>query len=808
MAETKQVVLPVTGMTCANCVATIERSLKKVNGVTAANVNLSSERAVVEFNPRFTDLDRIISRVEKAGYGIATGMAEIFLRDIGDQTDLNRLATKLKEIDGILNVQSNLVTHRVDIEYIPTLINQSDIRTKIHNLGFALLEAKGEDEDAEQRARNLEIKQQLHYLLIGLMFTVPLFLFSMARDFNLLPHQIGHSGWASILMWLLATPVQFYVGWQYYVGAYKSIRNGSANMDVLIALGSSAAYFYSIPIALGFLEGHVYFETAAMIITLIKVGKYLEARAKGHTSEAIKKLVSLRPKSAHILRDGEEIDIPVDEVRVGDIIFVHPGEKIPVDGVVIEGHSAVDEAMLTGESMPVDKTIGSSVFGATINKLGFLKIEATKVGKDTALAQIIRLVEEAQGSKAPIQKIADQVSGVFVPIVILIALITFLIWYFVVPIFNPAMGGALSTAIIRMVAVLVIACPCAMGLATPTAVMVGTGRGAELGILIKSGEALERAGKATSIVFDKTGTITKGQPKVTDIIVLNPGFDEEQLLHLCGSLEKASEHPLGEAIVAEATERNVNLVDPQRFKATAGLGVAGDVDGYHLLIGNRKSVQIGEEEENKYQSIIDRLEQEAKTVVYVTIDGKLQGLFAIADTIKNDARKAIDELKELGIKVALITGDNQRVAHVIAQKIGIELVFAEIMPGEKADQIRGLQEKGEIVGMVGDGVNDAPALAQADVGIAIGSGTDVAIATAPIVLIREDISSVVTAIRLSKKTLRTIKQNLFWAFIYNIILIPAAALGYLNPMLAAAAMAFSSVFVVSNSLRLRKMPLN
>jgi len=808
MAETKQVVLPVTGMTCANCVATIERSLKKVNGVTAANVNLSSERAVVEFNPRFTDLDRIISRVEKAGYGIATGMAEIFLRDIGDQTDLNRLATKLKEIDGILNVQSNLVTHRVDIEYIPTLINQSDIRTKIHNLGFALLEAKGEDEDAEQRARNLEIKQQLHYLLIGLMFTVPLFLFSMARDFNLLPHQIGHSGWASILMWLLATPVQFYVGWQYYVGAYKSIRNGSANMDVLIALGSSAAYFYSIPIALGFLEGHVYFETAAMIITLIKVGKYLEARAKGHTSEAIKKLVSLRPKSAHILRDGEEIDIPVDEVRVGDIIFVHPGEKIPVDGVVIEGHSAVDEAMLTGESMPVDKTIGSSVFGATINKLGFLKIEATKVGKDTALAQIIRLVEEAQGSKAPIQKIADQVSGVFVPIVILIALITFLIWYFVVPIFNPAMGGALSTAIIRMVAVLVIACPCAMGLATPTAVMVGTGRGAELGILIKSGEALERAGKATSIVFDKTGTITKGQPKVTDIIVLNPGFDEEQLLHLCGSLEKASEHPLGEAIVAEATERNVNLVDPQRFKATAGLGVAGDVDGYHLLIGNRKSVQIGEEEENKYQSIIDRLEQEAKTVVYVTIDGKLQGLFAIADTIKNDAKKAIDELKELGIKVALITGDNQKVAHVIARKIGIELVFAEIMPGEKADQIRGLQEKGEIVGMVGDGVNDAPALAQADVGIAIGSGTDVAIATAPIVLIREDISSVVTAIRLSKKTLRTIKQNLFWAFIYNIILIPAAALGYLNPMLAAAAMAFSSVFVVSNSLRLRKMPLN
>lgn len=808
MADTKQVVLPVTGMTCANCVATIERNLKKVNGVTTANVNLSSERAVVEFNPQLTDLKSIMARVEKAGYGIATGQAEFYLKDIGDQTDLNRLANKLKEMDGVLDVQVNLVTHRVDIKYIPTVINQSDLRARIHKIGFSLLETKVEDEDAEQHARQHEIQQQFHFLIVGLLFTVPLFLFSMARDFNLLPHQIAHSSWANIFMGVLATPVQFYVGWQYYVGAYKAIRNGSANMDVLIALGSSAAYFYSIPIALGILEGHTYFETAATIITLIKVGKYLEARAKGHTSEAIKKLVSLRPKTAHILRDGEEIEVPVDEVRVGDIIFVHPGEKIPVDGVVIEGHSTVDEAMLTGESMPVDKTIGSNVFGATINKMGFIKVEATKVGKDTALAQIIRLVEEAQGSKAPIQKIADQVSAIFVPIVILIALTTFIIWFFVVPNFHPGMSDILASAIIRMVAVLVIACPCAMGLATPTAVMVGTGRGAELGILIKSGEALERAGKATTLVFDKTGTITKGQPKVTDIIVMNPPMDEGQIIQLCGSLEKGSEHPLGEAIVAEATERNINLLNPDNFKAIPGMGVEGEVAGHHIIIANRSGAQLDEREINQNQSIVDQLEQEAKTVVYVNIDGKLSAIFAIADTIKPNAEKTVAELKKMGLKVAMITGDNQKVASVIAGKIGIDFIFAEILPGEKAAQVKSLQEKGEIVGMVGDGVNDAPALAQADVGIAIGSGTDVAIAAAPIVLIREDISSVVTAIRLSRKTLQTIKQNLFWAFFYNIILIPAAALGYLNPILAAGAMAFSSVFVVSNSLRLRKIPLN
>ncbi|MGB9673016.1 MAG: heavy metal translocating P-type ATPase [Anaerolineales bacterium] len=808
MSNTKQVVLPVTGMTCANCVATIERNLKKVNGVKLANVNLSSERALVEFDPSLTDLKSIMERVEKAGYGVATGKAELFLRANGDQSDLNRLETKLKEFEGILKVQTNIVNYRVDVEYVPTLVSQADIRQKIESLGFSLMETKGNEEDAEQKAREHEIQQQLHYLKVGLLFTVPLFLFSMGRDFNLLPHAIAHSVWANIFMWILATPVQFYVGWQYYVGAYKALRNGSANMDVLIALGSSAAYFYSIPIALGLLDGHVYFETAAMIITLIKIGKYLEARARGQTSEAIKKLISLKPKVAHVIRDGKELDIAVDEVLVGDIVFVHPGEKIPVDGVVVEGNSSIDEAMLTGEAMPVEKTIGDNVFGATINKLGYLKIEATKVGKDTALAQIIRLVEEAQGSKAPIQKIADQVSAIFVPVVILIASITFASWYFVVPRFIPITGGLLSTAIIRMVAVLVIACPCAMGLATPTAVMVGTGRGAMLGILIKSGEALERAGKITTLVFDKTGTITKGQPHITDIFILNPEISTEELLHICASLEKASEHPLGEAIVAEATKRGITLIDPERFKAIAGLGVEGVVEGHYLIISNQRGVQNNQEELEFLQPKIAQFEGEAKTVIYVTLDGILLGCIAIADTLKENSAKAISELKEMGLKIGLLTGDNQHVAHVIAEKLGIDLVLAEVMPGEKAHQIRKLQEQGETVGMVGDGINDAPALAQADVGIAIGNGTDVAIAAAPIVLIGDDLLGVVNAIRLSRKTLQTIKQNLFWAFFYNIILIPSAAMGYLNPMLAAGAMAFSSVFVVTNSLRLKKAHLN
>ena len=519
MSESKQVILPITGMTCANCVATVERNLKKEKGVSVANVNLSSERATVEFNPELSKLGDLIERVNRAGYGVATGEADLLVKRMSDDSDARRIEKAINKIEGVLEANVSITTEHARIRYIPTIVSQAELRRVIKSSGFEVVETGTDSEDAEQLARQHEIDQQRRLLLIGLVFTIPLFSLAMVRD--LLMPSWGEDVWVNWLMFLLATPVQFYVGWQYYVGAFTALRNRSANMDVLIAMGSSVAYVFSIFVTLGSLPGHVYFETSAVIITLIKLGKYLEARAKGRTSEAIKKMMGLRAKTAHVVRDGNEIEVAVDDVMIGDIVLVKPGEKIPVDGIVIEGHSSVDESMLTGESMPVEKKAGEAVIGATINKLGFIKFEATKVGKETALAQIIRLVEEAQGSKAPIQKLADNVSQVFVPIVIGIALVTFLVWYFVIPLPVNSDINLFTRALINMVAVLVIACPCAMGLATPTAVMVGTGKGAEIGILLRSGEALERAGKIDIVVLDKTGTITKGQPTVTDMIVLD-----------------------------------------------------------------------------------------------------------------------------------------------------------------------------------------------------------------------------------------------------------------------------------------------
>jgi len=808
----KTLTLPVSGMTCVNCAQTVERNVRRLDGVHEANINFASEKLSLVYDDALVGTDDVVARIRKAGYDVPERTVDLPITGMDCVNCANSVQRSLRKVEGVLDANVNFATEHALVRAAPNVTRQ-ELVAAVERAGYGVVEAadEAELEDAEQAAREAEIRHNTRRVLVGVLFTVPLLILSMGRDLGLLGHW-AHADWVNYLFWALATPVQFWVGREFYRGAYTSLRSGSANMDVLIALGSSAAYFYSIPVTLGLLGDHVYFETSASIVTLIATGTLLETIAKGRTSAAIKALMGLRAKTARVLRDGAEQDIPIEQVRVGDVILVRPGEKIPVDGAVLEGHSAVDESMITGESLPVEKGPGDAVIGATINRQGLLKFEATKVGRETALAQIIRLVEQAQGSKAPIQRLADQVSAIFVPAVVSIALLTFAIWWIV--------GGEFTPAFVRMIAVLVIACPCAMGLATPTAIMVGMGKGAQNGILFKSSEALERAHKLTAVVLDKTGTLTRGEPTVTDIVVsAHAPLDEGALLSLAASAERGSEHPLGEAIVRAAQGRSLPLDAPQRFEALAGHGIRAQVGERTVLLGNRALMAAQDVHLNGLEAEAERLQAQAKTAMWLAVDGQASGVIAVADTIKEGSVEAVRQLHDLGLTVVMMTGDNRATADAIAREAGIDRVFAEVKPGDKAAFVKQLQDEGYVVGMVGDGINDAPALAQADVGIAIGTGTDVAMEAADVTLISGDLRGVARAIALSKRTVRTIRQNLFWAFAYNVTLIPIAAgvlapveaapemLRHLHPILAAAAMALSDVFVIGNSLRLRGVKL-
>ena len=806
----KNVTLPVTGMTCANCALNIERNVKKLPGVKEANVNFAAEQAAISFDTDQINIEDVVKKIQDAGYGVAKATVEFPVTGMTcANCALTIERTLNKKVPGVVQASVNFAAERAHVEYIPSVTDTDEMVAAIEKAGYGAIRPDEalEGEDAELAARRAEIRDQTRKFLVGVVFTAPLFFLSMGRDFGLFGLW-SHAAWMNWLFWALATPVQFYTGWDYYTGGLKSLRNKSANMDVLVAMGSSVAYFYSLALLLfPTLGEHVYFETSAVIITVIKLGKMLESRTKGRTGGAIRKLMGLRPKTATILENGKEKEIPLSQVKVGDVVVVRPGESIPVDGVVTGGDSSVDESMLTGEPIPVDKGPGDKVTGGTINGEGRLQFEAKAVGKDTALARIIRLVQEAQGSKAPIQALADRVAAVFVPAVIVIAFLTFILWW--------SIGGEFVPAMIRLVAVLIIACPCALGLATPTAIMAGTGKGAEKGMLFKNSEALEMATKLDTVVLDKTGTITMGKPAVVNIVASDATIkDEEALLTLAASVERGSEHPLGRAILKAAEGRGLNLFEPEAFKASRGLGVQGKVDGHDVMVGKPNWFSDKALDMSGEMNEIRSLQDEGKTVMVVEIDGKLAGLIAVADTLKPESTDAIGELHRQNLKVVMLTGDNIQTAQAIASEVNIDEVVAEVRPEEKSAKIKELQDKGEKVGMVGDGINDAPALAQADVGLAIGTGTDVAIETGDVILASGNLKGVSRAIDLSRATMRTIKQNLFWAFFYNVVLIPVAAgvlypleflpyfLRQLHPILAALAMAMSSVTVVSNSLRL------
>lgn len=792
--------LKIGGMSCAVCANRIEKGLGKLVGVDKAVVNFAVEKATITYDAKQVGLADLVAKVEALGFEVIKDKAEFKITGMSCTACATRIEKGLTKLGGIYSATINYAAEKATVEYNNTEISINQIKAGVEKLGYIAHNlSDAEDVDQEQVVRETEVGKQRFSLLLSAVLSIPL-LGAMILHFFGIMGTISHSLNNPYFQLILATPVQFVAGWQFYRGAYNALRNGSSNMDVLVALGTSAAYFYSVVnIILGVPE--LYFETSAILITLIILGKLLEARAKGQTSEALKALMGLQAKTARVIRDGEEVDIEIENVRVGEIILVRPGEKVPVDGVIIQGISTVDESMLTGESIPVDKKIGDEIVGATINKVGTFTFTATKVGKDTALAQILRIVEEAQGSKAPIQRFADLVSGYFVPAIISLAVLTFVLWYFVIE------PGNLSKALVNFTAVLVIACPCALGLATPTSIMVGTGKGAENGILIKGAEHLENAHRLTAIVLDKTGTITKGKPDVTDIISVGT-LTEDELLTIAVRAEKKSEHPLAEAIVKFGRDQGLIVTDPDAFTALPGYGVEVILDGLVVFVGTRKLMRDNDILIDAILPQVEVLEEQGKTVMLIALNNQIVGLLAVADTIKEHSAEAVEQLQQLGLEVWMITGDNERVARAIAGQIGITKVLAEVLPQDKAAQVASLQQMGKVVGMVGDGINDAPALTIADVGFAIGTGTDVAIEAADITLMSGDLRGIVAAIKLSKATMTNIKQNLFWALIYNCLGVPIAAAGFLSPVIAGAAMAFSSVSVVMNALRLKRFTLN
>lgn len=840
--DNKQLTLRVDGMTCASCVVHVEAALKEVPGVSEAWVNLATETASVDYNPKVVTAQDLMEAVDDAGYSLEADKITLNIGGMTCASCVSHVGGALKEVPGVLQAQVNLATEQATVEYLSGIATLDDLREFVTDAGYTIDSVVDDERDEEADLDRLAHSKEIRVLARKVAFAGAVGALIMVVMYIPLETLRLSSFQLNLILWTLATPVQFWIGATFYKGAWAGLKHRTTNMNTLVAVGTSVAYGYSTVLTFAesyFADAHLvhahsvfshstgtYFDASAIVISLVLLGRLLEARAKGQTSEAIRRLIGLRPKTARVVRDDDEVDIPISEVVPDDVLVVRPGEKIAVDGEVVQGISAVDESMLTGESLPVDKTAGSLVYGATINKTGSFRFRATKVGKDTVLSQIIRMVQDAQGSQAPIQRLVDKVASRFVPAVILVAITTFIAWIVWAPI-----PPVLPIAILNLVAVLVIACPCALGLATPTAIMVGMGTGARRGILIRNAEALERAYKINTVVLDKTGTLTLGKPMVTDVVT--SGVAEEELLRVAASAERGSEHPLGEAVVEAAKQKGLALEEVSQFNALPGHGVEAQVNGFTVTLGNLALMQERGFSLNGLEARAQELSQEGKTPMFIAMDGGVSGIIAVADILRPEAKEAVEAMHQLGLQVVMLTGDNRRTAEAIANQVGIDRVLAEVLPSQKVDQIRVLQEEGKFVAMVGDGINDAPALTRADVGIAIGTGTDIAIASSDVTLMRGDIRGIPEAIALSKSTMRTIKQNLLWAFGYNTILIPVAAgvlfvvffkvlqtpvpegplryilgdYGFLNPVMAAGAMALSSVSVVTNSLRLRRLKL-